>query len=263
MILDLFRLNGKVAVITGANTGLGQGFCVAFAEAGATVIGIARRSCAETAAKVEAVGGTFFEVLTDLSAPDASKTVANACKKLTGRVDILVNNAGFGAFGEFYKTDLNNELNLIDLNIKAVHILTKLYLRDFREKNRGYILNTASLAGFCVGPLMSTYYASKAYVLRLTQSIKQELEQENSNVHICALCPGPVDTGFNKRAGVNFSMKPLTSDYVAKYAIRKMFQKKTVIVPGIVCKFSAVASKLLPSGIIGKVCYEIQKNKSK
>ena len=94
MILDLFRLNGKVAVVTGANTGLGQGFCVAFAEAGATVIGVARRSCAETAAKVEAVGGTFFEVLTDLSAPDASKTVANACKKLTGRVDILVNNAG-------------------------------------------------------------------------------------------------------------------------------------------------------------------------
>ena len=94
MILDLFRLNGKVAVVTGANTGLGQGFCVAFAEAGATVIGIARRSCAETAAKVEAVGGTFFEVLTDLSAPDASKTVTNACKKLTGRVDILVNNAG-------------------------------------------------------------------------------------------------------------------------------------------------------------------------
>ena len=141
--------------------------------------------------------------------------------------------------------------------------MTKLYLRDFRQKNRGYILNTASLAGFCVGPLMATYYASKAYVLRLTQSIKQELEHENSNVHICALCPGPVDTGFNKRAGVSFSMKPLTSDYVAKYAIRKMFQKKTVIVPGIVGKFSAVASKLLPSCIIGKVCYEIQKNKSK
>lgn len=140
------------------------------------------------------------------------------------------------SFGEFYKTDLNNELNLIDLNIKAVHILTKLYLRDFREKNRGYILNTASLAGFCVGPLMSTYYASKAYVLRLTQSIKQELEQENSNVHICALCPGPVDTGFNKRAGVNFSMKPLTSDYVAN-SHKKNVSEKNVIVPGIVANF--------------------------
>ena len=94
MILDLFRLNGKVAVVTGANTGLGQGFCVAFAEAGATVIGVALRSCAETAAKVEAVGGTILEVLIDLSAPDASKTVANACNKLTVRVDILVYNAG-------------------------------------------------------------------------------------------------------------------------------------------------------------------------
>ena len=247
-------------LITGATSGIGRSMAFEFAKRGYRLILVARNQQAlcTLAKKLN----TKVKVLAlDLSKPENCFLLHKKTKGIN--IDILVNNAGFGAFGEFYKTDLNNELNLIDLNIKAVHILTKLYLRDFREKNRGYILNTASLAGFCVGPLMSTYYASKAYVLRLTQSIKQELEQENSNVHICALCPGPVDTGFNKRAGVNFSMKPLTSDYVAKYAIRKMFQKITVIVPGIVCKFSAVASKLLPSGIIGKVCYEIQKNKSK
>ena len=258
-------MEGKVALVTGASYGIGFAIASAFAEQGATICfndinqELVDKGLASYAEKGIKAHGYVCDVTDE---PAVQAMVATIAKEV-GTIDILVNNAGFGAFGEFYKTDLNNELNLIDLNIKAVHILTKLYLRDFREKNRGYILNTASLAGFCVGPLMSTYYASKAYVLRLTQSIKQELEQENSNVHICALCPGPVDTGFNKRAGVSFSMKPLTSDYVAKYAIRKMFQKKTVIVPGIVCKFSAVASKLLPSGIIGKVCYEIQKNKSK
>jgi len=243
------------ALITGATSGIGRSMALEFAKRGYRLILVARNQQAlcTLAKKLN----TKVKVLAlDLSKPENCFLLHKKTKGIN--IDILVNNAGFGAFGEFYKSDLNNELNLIDLNIKAVQILTKLYLRDFRQKNRGYILNTASLAGFCVGPLMATYYASKAYVLRLTQSIKQELEHENSNVHICALCPGPVDTGFNKRAGV-----PLTSDYVAKYAIRKMFQKKTVIVPGIVGKFSAVASKLLPSCITGKVCYEIQKNKSK
>ena len=262
---NMFSLEGKIALITGGAHGIGFAIAESYAEAGATVVfNCSSEASLErglTAYKEKGIDAHGY--VCDVTDEEAVKKMIADIEEKIGTVDILVNNAGFGAFGEFYKTDLNNELNLIDLNIKAVHILTKLYLRDFREKNRGYILNTASLAGFCVGPLMSTYYASKAYVLRLTQSIKQELEQENSNVHICALCPGPVDTGFNKRAGVSFSMKPLTSDYVAKYAIRKMFQKKTVIVPGIVCKFSAVASKLLPSGIIGKVCYEIQKNKSK
>ena len=225
------------ALITGATSGIGRSMALEFAKRGYRLILVARNQQAlcTLAKKLN----TKVKVLAlDLSKPENCFLLHKKTKGIN--IDILVNNAGFGAFGEFYKSDLNNELNLIDLNI-----------------------NTASLAGFCVGPLMATYYASKAYVLRLTQSIKQELEHENSNVHICALCPGPVDTGFNKRAGVSFSMKPLTSDYVAKYAIRKMFQKKTVIVPGIVGKFSAVASKLLPSCITGKVCYEIQKNKSK
>ena len=91
-------------------------------------------------------------------------------------------------------TDLQKELNMIDLNIKSVHVLTKLFLKQFNEKNSGYIMNVASSAGFMPGPLMSVYYATKAYVLNLTQAIYEEIRRNNSNVHICALCPGPVNT---------------------------------------------------------------------
>ena len=149
-------------LITGATSGIGRSMAFEFAKRGYRLILVARNQQAlcTLAKKLN----TKVKVLAlDLSKPENCFLLHKKTK-------------GINIDGEFYKTDLNNELNLIDLNIKAVHILTKLYLRDFREKNRGYILNTASLAGFCVGPLMSTYYASKAYVLRLTQSIKQEFQ---------------------------------------------------------------------------------------
>ena len=167
MILDLFRLNGKVAVVTGANTGLGQGFCVAFAEAGATVIGVARRSCAETAAKVEAVGGTFFEVLTDLSAPDASKTVANACKKLTGRVDILVNNAGIIHREDAVNvTEANWDL-VTNLNEKLVFFLSQAMTNEFFiPQGGGKIINIASMLSFQGGIRVPAYTSSKSAVIR-------------------------------------------------------------------------------------------------
>ena len=154
-----FSLEGKVALVTGASYGIGFAIASAFAEQGATICfndinqELVDKGLASYAEKGIKAHGYVCDVTDE---PAVQAMVATIAKEV-GTIDILVNNAGFGAFGEFYKTDLNNELNLIDLNIKAVHILTKLYLRDFREKNRGYILNTASLAGFCVGPLMSTY----------------------------------------------------------------------------------------------------------
>lgn len=246
-------------LITGATSGIGRSMAFEFAKMGCRLILVARnkKALCSLAKRLN----TKVKVLAlDLSNEKNCFLLYNKTKGIN--VDILINNAGFGAFGEFQNTDLKNELNLIDLNIKAVHILTKLYLRDFQEKNRGYIMNTASLAAFGIGPLMAAYYSSKAYVLKLTQSIHQELIQNNSNVRICALCPGPVDTGFNKRAGTSFSIKPLTSEYTAKYAIRKMFDGKTIIIPGITGKFTALASKVAPNFLIGKVCYEIQKGKN-
>ena len=176
-------------------------------------------------------------------------------------IDILVNNAGFGLFGEFKDTDLNKEIDMIDVNIKAVHLLTKLFLKDMVKKNKGYILNVASAAGFGSGPLMATYYGTKAYVLNLTEAIAYELKQSGSLVHISVLCPGPVETNFNDVAGVTFASKPLSSSYVAKYAIDKMFQNKVIIIPGFKMKLVTFFRRLAPRNLILKITYNFQRRK--
>ena len=121
-------------------------------------------------------------------------------------IQILINNAGFGLCGDFAQTDLETELSMIQTNIRAVHILTKLFLRDFLQRDKGYILNVASSAAFQPGPLMACYYASKAYVLRLTQAIREELRRKHSKVYIGALCPGPFHTEFSDKAHVKLSL---------------------------------------------------------
>ena len=187
------------------------------------------------------------------------------CMKLYDKVkkediEVVVNNAGFGLFGEFDKTNLDKELDMIDTNIKAVHILTKLFLKDFKEKDSGYILNVASSAGFLSGPLMATYYATKGYVLKLTEAIYEELRRDGSNVYIGALCPGPVDTEFNKVAKVKFSIKPMTSEKVAEYAVDQMLKKKLVIIPGFKTKFVRFAG-LIPRKLLLRLNYNVQKKK--
>ena len=178
-------------------------------------------------------------------------------------IDILINNAGFGLFGEFTETDLNKELEMIDVNIKAVHILTKLFLKDMKKRNKGYILNVSSAASFQAGPLMATYYATKSYVTKLTLAIYEELRRDKSNVHISCLCPGPVNTNFNNVANVQFSMKSLSSEYVARYAINKMFQNKLIIIPGIKMKFTIFFNRLVSNKLAIKIVYKVQKKKEK
>ena len=149
---------------------------------------------------------------------------------------------------------------MIDTNIKAVHTLTKLFLKDFKEKDSGYILNVSSSAAFLSGPLMSTYYATKGYVLKLTEAIYEELRREDSNVYIGTLCPGPVDTEFNDVANVKFSIQSLNSHDVAEYAINQMFKRKLIIIPGWKMKF-IVFSRLLPRKLLLRINYNIQKKK--
>lgn len=186
------------------------------------------------------------------------------CKKLHSMVtdvDILINNAGFGTFGYFTDTDLDKEVGLIDTNVKAVHVLTKLYLEDMVEKNNGRILNVASIAGFMPGPLMCAYYASKAYVVRLSEGIREELNKQKSNVKISVLCPGPVNTNFNNVAGVKFNLPSYTSEHVAKYAISKLLKNKFLIIPGVKIKLARLLAKISPSNISAKVSYMMQERK--
>ena len=147
---------------------------------------------------------------------------------------------------------------MINTNVCAVHTLTKLFLQDMCKKNSGYILNVASIAGFMPGPHMATYHATKAYVLKLTQSIYEELRKRNSNVKISALCPGPIKTPFLEKANVEFKTKVMTSTEVANYAIDKMFEGKYMILPGANNKMIRFLSKIVPDKTIGKIVYNME-----
>ena len=190
----------------------------------------------------------------------------NNCIKLhkmveKDNIDILINNAGFGTFGEFIDTSLDKELDMINVNITAVHILTKLFLKDFVKRDSGYILNVSSSAAFQPGPLMATYYSTKAYVLRLTTALYEELRKIKSNVHVSVLCPGPVKTNFNNVANVKFEIKSTTSEYVAKYAIDKMFKNKLIIIPTFYMQATIFFSRLAPTKLGLRIAYKIQNKK--
>ncbi len=244
------------ALITGASGGMGRDMAILLAERGYDLILVARNG--------DKLKELAESLNTDVRVIPMDLSIRKNCYKLhgmTGNVDILINNAGFGEWGEFYYTSLHKELNMIDLNISALHILTKLYLRDFVKKNRGYILNVSSLATFGSGPLMATYYATKAYVYKLTTAINEELRVRRSKVRISVFCPGPVDTGFNDRAGVSFSVKPLNSMEASRIALRGMFAKKMVIIPSFSEKMVSILSGFVPLRIVLMVCYRIQHNK--
>lgn len=176
-------------------------------------------------------------------------------------IDLLINNAGFGTFGEFSEIDLEKEVNLINTNITSVHILTKLYLQDMIKRNKGQILNVASIAGMEPGPLMAAYYASKAYVIRLSRAVNKELKKAKSNVKISVLCPGPVDTNFNNVANVVFKAPSMPSEKVARYAIDKTLNGKLIIIPGILNKSVRFFSKVMPDSVLEECAYRIQRRK--
>ena len=253
-----------LALVTGSSSGIGRDMARYLNSLGYDLIITARdrEKLKELRSELNEKNDRQVDIVVkDLSKTEECISLYNEIKEKYEFVDVVINNAGFGLCGEFKDISLEKELSMIDTNIKATHILTKLFLKDMIEKDKGRILNVSSIAGFMPGPLMATYYSTKNYVLRLSQAIKEELNKSKSNVKISVLCPGPVNTNFNKVANVKFALKGLSSEYVAKYAIDKMLKNKTVIVVGWKIKIARFLSKISPDTIVAKVCYHMQRRK--
>lgn len=249
------------ALITGASSGIGYEIAKILSNMGYDIFAVARRE--DKLDKLKTTLKTnVAPIVLDLSKQDNCFLLYDQLKD--ENIDILINNAGFGVFGDFASSDIDRELEMIDINVKAVHIITKLFLKDFIKRNSGYIMNVASSAGFIPGgPLLAGYYSSKAYVLNLTNAIYEELRHIKSNVHVCSLCPGPVNTEFNKVAGIKtFGVKSLSSEVVAQYAIKKMFKNKLIIIPGADIKLLKFGVRFASTKLIIKNSYNVQKNKN-
>ena len=246
------------ALITGASSGIGRDIAINLSQKGYDLILVARN--------LERLEETKKQIKTNVELVSMDISNEENCKKLFqdhSDIDILVNNAGFGDCGHFEDTSLEKDIQMIRTNVIAYHILTKLYLKKMMKKNSGKILNVASIEGFIPGPLMATYYSTKAYVVRLSESIRTELKKQNSKVQISILCPGPVNTNFNKVADVEFALKGLSSKYVAKYAVEKLLKGKFYIVPGWKIKLAKIGAKLAPTNLVSKVSYKMQRRKIK
>lgn len=248
----------KKALITGASSGIGRDIARELSNRGYELVLVGRNL--ERLEKLKEKLNVNCKIIAcDLSIVENCKKVFEENKD----IDILINNAGLGLFGKFDETDLDTELNIINTNIVAMHILAKLYLKEMIKKNDGRILNVSSIAAFLPGPLMATYYSTKAYVVRLTESMNAELKKEKSKVKVSVLCPGPVDTNFNNTAGVKFNLHSLTSEYVARYTVDKLLKNKFMIIPGIFVKFAIFGARFTPLELLYKLVYRSQTKKMK
>ena len=248
----------KIAIVTGASSGMGRDMSKYLLELGYDLILVSRDK-----EKLDKEFSKYKDKVTtytyDLTKKEECINLYNEVKK--ENIDILINNAGFGDSGNFTETNLDKELEMIDLNIKAYHILTKLFLKDFTKRNYGRILNVASIAGFMPGPYMATYYATKNYITSLSLAIYEELKKDNSKVKISIFCPGPVDTNFNNVANVKFNIGALSSEYASKVAIEGMFKNKLMIIPYNM-KANKILTKIAPTKIVLKVMSLIQERRS-
>lgn len=247
------------ALITGASSGIGAELAKLYAKRGYCIILAARRAdrLFDLAMKLE----TKTRVIPcDLADRRQCMSLYNKVSDLN--VDLLINCAGFGAVGKFEQIDLEKQMNMTDINCTSLMILTYLFLKDFKYRDCGTILNVASSAGLLPGgPNMAVYYASKAYVVSLTSAISEELRSAGSNVKISALCPGPVNTEFDDVAGVHFALKGITPQFCAKCAALGLDRGDLIIIPEEKIKAASLLSKILPRKITLAITGMQQKKK--
>lgn len=243
-----------LAIITGASSGLGCAFARELDAMGYDTVLCARRKTRLSALQAE-MKNTCHIFCADLADPKSCTALFEAFPQ----ADILINNAGLGKFGGMQETCLTDDLSVLNVNITALTILTKLYFQAFLQQKHGYILNVASAAAFMPGPYFALYYASKAFVLRLTQSVAREAK--GTGVTVSAFCPGSVETDFNTVAGTSSSSKPISAEKAVRYALKKMFRKKIIIIPTLKIRIARIAAKILPENILAEFSYIIQRRR--
>ncbi len=257
----------KTVLITGASGGLGYAFAKLYAQKNYTLILTARNHQRLNDIAAELLAQHHVTVITipkDLSQTNAPQEIHQEIQKTNHQVDILINNAGFGNYGEFADVEWSRQSNLLQVNIVALTHLTHLISSDMKKRNSGQILNIASTAGFLPGPLMATYYASKAYVVSFSEAIHEELKKYG--ITVTCLCPGVVNTGFGKNAGAQstrlFNTFHLEPDTVAEMGYTGLQQRKNVVIVNWVNKFLITASKFVPITLTLKAVRYIQESKN-
>jgi short-subunit dehydrogenase len=240
------------ALITGASVGIGLELARLLARGGHRLLLVARDEpkLNAVAAELLTLGAAEARVIpADLSIP-------NICEKIAAgnEIDILINNAGFGVHGSFAQSDLQKQIDLIQVNITALTHLTHLFLPAMLRRRRGMIMNVASVAGFVPGPLMATYYASKAYVVSFSLALAEECR--GCGVTITALCPGPTRTEFFKRAGMGrapLAAAAMSAQTVARIGYRDMLKGRPLSVTGWSNKLLVAATRLAPRMLLARV----------
>lgn len=258
---------GKTALITGGSAGIGLELARQFASHGHDLVLVARhRDALEAAAgSLEGKYGVKVSVFPiDLSDRDAPQNLFDAIRAEGLHIDYLINNAAFGLRGEFADTDLDTELEMIQVNTTAVVHLTKLFMQPMLRKKSGRIMNVSSIAAFQPGPLMSIYYASKAFLLSFSEALAEELR--NSGVTVTCLCPGPVATGFAERAGITNSRLAATvgvqqAEEVGAYGYRAMMRGERVAIPGMRGKLMVQAERFAPRALLTRLVRLAQENR--
>ena len=253
----------KTIWITGASSGIGREFARRYAAMGCRLILTARRAdrLQTLAEELHTAHGTECRIETaDLS---RAEECSRLCEVLADEhIDIFINNAGFGVCGSILETDEAREEEMIQVNVAAMARLFRAVVRKMNAQGGGTILNVASSAGLLPGgPYMAGYYASKAYVVSLTRGIAEELREAHSPVYVCALCPGPVDTEFNDRAGVVFALKCISPALCVEEAIRGMLRGKTIIVPSALMRAATTAQHFVPTPLLMPIMARQQKKK--
>ncbi len=224
-------------LVTGASSGIGEEIAKQAADDGWNLILVARRKqkLKMLAKKLKGKNVEVEVIVKDLSENGAAEELVKEIDDLGVEVYALVNNAGFATHGRFTDIDLDDQRNMMQLNMTALTELCQLYLKEWKKTNAPKkVLNVASTAAFQPGPYMATYYASKAYVLYLSEALAEEMK--GTGITVTALCPGATRTEFEKRAGVEhtplFKGKTMTAKRVARIGYRGMMRGKRVVVPG-------------------------------